>query len=226
MIIPVVTCKGRLQHLTQTLPLLVEQFERTVVVDYSCPDRSGKYAAELPGVCVETVQGAQWFHKTHALNLGADRAIDEGATSLLFIDADTKPILGLRSLLESIPDNMMGITGPKTFAHSSLIGLLLVSVHKFQTVNGFDETYIGWGYEDQDMRLRLYCDARCKPYHIPEYYFESIRHENTLRSEYQQQTLIDGAKRNQRLYRTALRERISSNPDFWCDELKQCLPYR
>lgn len=222
LIVPVVTCKGRLQHLAKTLPVLREQFEQIVVVDYSCPDRCGVFAATVPGVSVELVTGKEHFHKTHALNIGARSAIDGGATRLLFIDADTIIRPRLRELVESIPLHSMGITGPKEFAHTSLLGFLLVSVGGYMAVNGFDERYIGWGYEDQDMRLRLYCDAGCKPYHIPESYFESIVHDNTLRGEFQLGDLKESARRNQRLYRDALRARL----DHWSTELKECLPYK
>ncbi len=222
MIIPIVTCKGRLQHLTQTLPLLVEQFDKVVLVDYDCPDKCGMYAGQISRVLVEYVVGAKLFHKTHALNIGAERAMAEGATRLLFIDADTQVTSGLWAMIHQIPSDRMIITGPKTFGHTSLLGFLGVSVDNFCKVEGFNERYIGWGYEDQDMRLRLYCDAGCKPHHIPEHHFVAIRHNNSLRHQFQTEGLKESALRNQTLYRHALRARLS----HWSTELKECLPYK
>lgn len=34
-------------------------------------------------------------------------------------------------------------------------GLLLVTREAWQTVGGYDESFIGWGYEDSDFNLRL-----------------------------------------------------------------------
>lgn len=221
MIIVITTCKGRLDHLKLSLPRFTEQFEKTVVVDYSCPDGTKDYAAEVPKTYIEYVR-ATGFHKTHALNVGAERAIAEGATRLCFLDADTLIHPGLRGLLDGLPENSMAITGPKTFRYSALLGFLCVSVKAYLTVQGYDEKFKGWGYEDLDMRLRLYCDAGCNPAHIPEEYFYAIKHGTDRRTEYQPDGLIEGAKRNQSIYKASLRSRLH----HWSTELKECLPYR
>jgi hypothetical protein len=56
----VVTCKGRLHHLRQSLPLLASQPDcECVVVDYDCPDQTHLWVAEhFPAVRVVRVSDA------------------------------------------------------------------------------------------------------------------------------------------------------------------------
>src|SRR5262245_41343728 len=78
---------GRLSFLQQTLGRMVNQPDsRTVVVDYSCPDRTGDWVeSNYPDVAVVRMPGHSTFQPAVARNAGA-RA--DGTTWLCFIDAD------------------------------------------------------------------------------------------------------------------------------------------
>jgi glycosyltransferase involved in cell wall biosynthesis len=83
----VVTCKGRLHHLRQTLPALVTQTgAECVVVDYDCPDHAYLWVSEhFPNVRIARVLDAPTFNLSRARNIGAMVA---KAPWLCFIDAD------------------------------------------------------------------------------------------------------------------------------------------
>ena len=69
----VTTCKGRLDHLKQTLPLMAAvEDARCVVVDYGCPQGSGRWVQEhFPQVQVEFVTDDDEFCLARARNIGA-----------------------------------------------------------------------------------------------------------------------------------------------------------
>src|SRR5262245_62089015 len=83
----VVTCMGRLAHLQQTLPRLVEYEDcECVVVDYSCPERSGEWVEQnYPRVTVARVPGQKGFSKSIAINRGVEEA---SAPWICLTDAD------------------------------------------------------------------------------------------------------------------------------------------
>src|SRR5262249_21189057 len=83
----IISCMGRLADLHQTLGRFVAQPDCScVVVDYSCPERSGEWvAANYPSVRVVRVEGRAEFQRAEACNLGAAAA---DAHWLCFTDAD------------------------------------------------------------------------------------------------------------------------------------------
>lgn len=227
MLALVTTCKGRLSHLKESLPFFVSQFPRVVVVDWDCPDGTtewllhGGWGINNP-LChrasVLSYVNEPVFHKTAALNEGASYAIERGATRLVFADADMIIPDTLGRYLEDVAEQDMVLTGP----HHAKIGFLSVSVERFKQVNGYDELYQGWGYEDLDMRLRLYCDASCTPRWLPQDAFRSIPHKTAERVRFQDGSIQESAARNRKLYQEALRKRLQ----YWSQDLKDCLPYQ
>ncbi len=89
----VVTCKGRLQHLQKTLPLLLEQhypasFE-VVVVDYGDPDASFEWCVGLAHprlIPLRILDNTELFNLSRARNCGANF---RPADLFLFADADS-----------------------------------------------------------------------------------------------------------------------------------------
>jgi hypothetical protein len=86
------SCMGRLEHLKRTLPLsLSHECAEVLLVDYSCPDRSGDWAEKTFSVEIETgrlrvfrVNGRTEYHHAHARNVSHVRAGGE-----VLINADT-----------------------------------------------------------------------------------------------------------------------------------------
>lgn len=177
----VVTCMGRLSHLQATLPAFPKP---CVVVDYSCPDRSGDWSEGQPGVTVVRVPGQAYFHKTLALNAGIADALAKGAEYLCFLDADT--LVDPRFLPEVLPRLKPGHCLIAPSGSDQLVGVLVAHREDIARSGGFDESYKGWGVEDLDMRLRLRVLAGCSFERLPDGLLSSIKHTDALRtSNYQ-----------------------------------------
>jgi hypothetical protein len=190
MIVPIVTCMGRLAYLRQTLPLIIEEFGRAVLVDWSCPQRSGQWARTTlgPDVEVVSVPGQTRFHKTRALNAGAHRAATLGAQWLFFLDADTVIAAGLGVACQRFAcRGQFGVgdrvwPGPQSIPE--LTGVLLVGRADFDRVGGYDEAFRDYGHEDLEMRCRLRLLGGLRAVDLPANHFAAVHHGNALRSQF------------------------------------------
>ena len=149
----VTTCKGRLDNLKQTLPTFLAQTgAEVVVVDYDCPDGTGRYIAEhYPQVRVLSVRDKPKFNSSHARNLGASEATGD---YLVFLDADM--MIG-PGFVEFLAQNMKGRSFG-TFGlgvANSARGGCVVERALFNAIGGYDEILEGYGGEDLDLYTRL-----------------------------------------------------------------------
>lgn len=206
MLMIVTPCKGRLAHVRQTAPENAPQADRYVFVDYDCPERSGRWVAtHVPNSLVVPVTNAPEFSKTRAHNAGARAAIDAGATWLVFADADT--IMGpgtIEWIYSRLQRGRFIIAGRE---HRDLTGLLALHVRDFVDVNGFDETFRGWGAEDLDMRLRLRLALGLDYSHVPPGYLVPIEHDDSLRTAHyaDRNRQATNARNMARVFETVLR---------------------
>lgn len=149
----IVTCKGRLAHLRQTLPALARALPgaQVILVDYDCPERCGDWAeANVPGVTVVRVQDRPTFNIAKARNLGAAAST---APWLLFTDADvlfTAPIW--HALASRLQAGTYLLTDPRP---PILFGTVVMARADFEAVGGYDEVFEGWGTEDTELLHRL-----------------------------------------------------------------------
>jgi len=84
----ITTCKGRLEHLKQTLPaMLAQKDSEVIVVDYSCPHGTAEYVREnYPDAKVVRLENLKGFSNWRGRNAGAEQAKGD---MLIFCDADT-----------------------------------------------------------------------------------------------------------------------------------------
>lgn len=145
----IVTAKARLDHLQATLPSLLRQPDyQVIVVDYDCPqDTKAWVGRHHPEVRVVHVQPRPEFNASEARNRGALAATTEW---LCFMDADVVVApnfhKGVRPLLDTPCFVRFGRLTP---------GLSLCRREDFVSIGGFDETFRGWGCEDDDFLTRL-----------------------------------------------------------------------
>lgn len=181
----VTTCKGRLHHLKQTLPLLVAaQPDEIVVVDYGCPDGTAAWVREnYPEVKVVVVDDDPVFSRARALNIGAEAT---AASWLCFIDADIRidPSWGgwLQENLQSAhyyrAAKVGGVRNPETW------GTFVCQRDAFLKAGGYDEAYRGWGGEDDDLYYRLGALAGQQESSYPDRFVDPISHGDEERTKF------------------------------------------
>lgn len=148
----VTTCKGRLHHLQESLPRMVAQSDTAcIVVDYGCPDGTSVWVRKNhPEVKVVHVTGAKDFNVCKARNIGAAAV---NTPWICFVDADSL-------LAPDFIQNVLPQLRERTFYLTDsfvpeLVGLVICSAKDFAAIGGFDETFCGWGCEDDDLYIRL-----------------------------------------------------------------------
>lgn len=177
MLTAVTTCMGRRDHLETTLPLMLSEFERVIVVDWSCPQESGKWA-EAEGAEVVYKMGMRYFNAGRARNLGA---LNVESNSICFLDADTMVFPGLRKEVESLLDDKTMVVSALVGGYDvpTLCGFLAVDTDNFWSVGGY---YEGEGYSNEDMflRCRLWAEMGLKTDRVS--LLGAIQHGNAVRA--------------------------------------------
>jgi GT2 family glycosyltransferase len=149
----ITTCKGRLDHLKQTLPQFAKQSDaEAIVVDYSCPQGSGDWVRKnFPQVKVVEVRGEAYFRANHARNCGAAQA---SSPYLIFLDADTLVADDFITRIEHalVPNSFLRI---RYRLGNDLNGACVVPAEAFRTCGGYDDVIEGYGGEEQELYWRL-----------------------------------------------------------------------
>lgn len=174
----VTSCCGRLPFLQQALPSwLYDAPSPIVVVDYSCPDGSGDWA-ESVGAWVVRVHGRKFFSRAAALNAGI-AAVDTRFT--LVCDADTVWKPGLSAAVsQNLSPGSMTIVEPAA-GQRDLNGFLVAETAALQKTP-YDEGYVGWGFEDIDLRLELYAAGVRTVHLLPASLLEPLPHSDEIRT--------------------------------------------
>ena len=195
MITAVTTCMGRLEHLQTTLPLMLEEFERVIVVDWSCPQKSGNWA-EDQGAQVIRRTGEQYWNASKARNIGA-RAVE--SRSVCFLDADTLVMPGLRGEIESklnLSTMILASRRANGIDIHDLGGFLAVDIGHFWGVKGYNENLTVYALEDSYLRAQLCLERGLKVARVSPGIIAAIRHSNELRGRYESEPIEVAAKRN------------------------------
>lgn len=194
----ITTCKGRLEHLKQSLPRMVVQGNdiEVIVVDYDCPDGTAVWVEEhYPQVRVVKITDAPAFNLSRARNRGAAEAAGEW---LLFIDADTL-----------IPPDFVSRVYSTLRAgnyyhphrrHFNTAGTFICARADFLVLEGYDEALRTWGGEDRDIYYRLeHFLNRANP-GFPGEWLIPILHSDADRVRFSEATDIAASQRANRLY--------------------------
>jgi|SRR5215472_2099048 len=192
------TCKGRADHIRQTLPANLDSNTipdvKFVLLNYSSPDgleeyiRLNHWRDIADGrLAFYTYPTTGPFRMAHAKNMAHRLAIMEGADVLVNLDADnyTGP-----SFDKYIAERMRR---PERFMFAQMIRGVLprgisgrIAVHKtaFLKAGGYDEKYETWAPDDKDFNARLQ-RLGYEPQKIENEYLLAINHNDKKRfSEY------------------------------------------
>jgi glycosyltransferase involved in cell wall biosynthesis len=191
----ITTCKGRLHHLQETLPLVTKlPAISLVVVDYGCPDHAAEWVAStFPGVRVVKVE-ADYFNVARARNLGAEATDTEW---LGFFDADIKIAPELfEQMLPGLNPGMFYLPAPM---NRNCMGSCIVSRQAFEKVGGYDEAIDGWGGEDRDFYTMLGLNGY-RQGGFPGEMLQPIRHSDAERMRFRPSKGMDRSMRLANLY--------------------------
>lgn len=163
----IIPCKGRTADLQKTLPYWLAQDRpphEIIVVDYSCPEHCGEWAEWFSGsrVIVHRVFFQPRWNAAHARNCGA--RVTTGS-HYVFADADFFPPFDQIHRLERMIERgselvICGDVGPA--GELLAVGQCCVASSAYYRVNGYDEAFTGYGFEDVDFYSRVYrSGAKC-----------------------------------------------------------------
>lgn len=175
--------------------MMLEEFDRVVVVDWSCPQKSGEFAASL-GASVHYKYGQKHFARGGSKNYGAQMVVTE---YVAFVDADTMCMPGVGEELQSLLDSdSMVVTArtPAGYDVENLFGFVACPLSDFWSVGGYDESYHGWGHEDSQLRGKLFLEARLNVKRLSGMALGAIAHPNELRDEFHEKTIQETSNVN------------------------------
>ena len=154
-----------------------------VLVDASCPDGSGNWARTLNNRRLTVLYKAVPHWNLAAVrNAGAKLAIKNGATHLIFLDADTIVQERFWSVIESkLDQDLFLIMLPSCIP--DLMGFIAVPTERFVQVGGYDPQFKEYGHEDLDLRLRLYLKTG-RFGNLEDGLLSAISHDDTLRVQF------------------------------------------
>jgi glycosyltransferase involved in cell wall biosynthesis len=199
LVTAITTCKGRLEHLKQTLPaLMAAPGLEVVVVDYDCPDHAGDWVrGAWPQAKVVSVSDRPWYNRSDANNRGAAAASGDW---LFFADADVRIADGfMQSVQDLLRPGCFLLADPRP---AELWGALFVSRRDFEAIGGFDEAMKGYGSEDVDLLARLMM-AGVQEARFPSRGFGMIQHDQAMRTRFHQLDDIALSGSINGFYRTA-----------------------
>lgn len=179
----ITTCKNRLSHIQETMPLLVAEAanEEIVFVDYGCSQGSGDWVREhYPKVKVFLVNDDPGFCAARARNMGASVA---DTPWLFFIDGDIKVKPGfVKWIKKNAKKDSYYRASPSVnnLLDVETWGSCLCMRKDHKSIDGYDEAFRGWGGEDNDLYARLSL-AGINQNFYPGSFVEAISHDDQLR---------------------------------------------
>ena len=155
----IITCKGRLEHLKESLPkVCAAGFDEVIVVDFDCPQSTADWCrANYPKAKAIKVSNQPEFNLAKARNIGARNALSNW---LCFLDADVLIKNHFTSSFRNKIRNGNFYPLSHFLRHDSknffgLAGTVVCEYSAFSSVGGYDEVMTDYSWEDTDFYQRL-----------------------------------------------------------------------
>lgn len=193
------TCKGRAQHIQRTLPgNLADNIDypncKFVLLDYNSGDHLLEYVKreharqiESGRLVVYSYREPGPFRMAHAKNMAHRLGIIEGGDILVNMDADNYSCPGfawwiVEQLITDLELFFLWVFAKSVIgrARQGLAGRIVLSRNAFLKVGGYDERYIEWAPEDEDLKVRLR-RIGCEGIRIEDRFLYVIPHKDGLR---------------------------------------------
>ena len=198
MLPAVTSCVGRRSHFECTLPFMLAEFDHVIVVDWSCPEESGKWA-EKEGAEVVYKKDQKLFSACKARNLGARHV---KSRSVCFVDADVMVMPGCKAEIERLLNLSTMVIAPRDSQNKDvhcLSGFIALDIGQFWGVGGYDESLKGYALEDAHLRARLLFERGILPKRLSPTALAVLRHSNEMRGRYFDEKIEVSANRNYKL---------------------------
>ena len=172
-----------------TLPFMLEEFGSVIVVDWSCPDKSGEFAESL-GAKVVWQPNEQYWNAAKAQNLGSKLV---NTQYVCFIDADTLLFAGAGDYTRRLVDEATMVLSPSQDGaeEPNLGGFIAVEVENFRSVGGYDESFYGWSCQDLMLRAKLRVELGLKAARLPLHCIGAIQHPNEMRQAQVKEPMVE-----------------------------------
>lgn len=201
---------GRLHHLRQTLPINLAQNSSPeiefVLLDYHSPDGLGawiqqRFAREIAAgrLVYYRTEEPRYYHSAHAKNVVHRLARGD---ILCNLDADNYLVAGfsnfLLGLFQQEPNSVT--RGAEV---SGFVGRVALTKAAFLRLRGYDETFIGYGYDDRDFVARAVASGMALTV-LPAKFARLIGHSRAERLARMPPQLSYGSDRNRVLSQASL----------------------
>ena len=199
MVVFCITCKGRSQHIKQTLPKNLADNEdfpdcKFVLLNYGSPDDLVRYvmmehrsAIGSGRLVLYLYPDTGAFRMAHAKNMAHRLGILEGADVLVNLDADNFTGPGFAEYVAKQFEReriflWSGIVKGRGKRFRGTSGRIACTKKAFECAGGYDEQYQHWGPDDKDFNARL-AMLGYEPCEIREEFLEAVPHTDGKRFE-------------------------------------------
>ena len=198
MIAFVMTCKGRLQHVQETLPRNLANnpgpLSKFIMLDYNSQDGLVEYLQQCHmedihngKLVVYSFPEPQVFNMTHAKNMAHRLGIREGAEIICNLDADNFTGEHFDAYIAGAfagRSDMFLWAKMFTFENGKrprgISGRIVVTAKAFLKTGGYDERFATWHHDDKDFNTRLR-RLGYEAIEIEQRYLDVILHTNRMR---------------------------------------------
>lgn len=193
-----ITCMNRASHIKKTLAKNIKNNAEYpnlefVLLDYNSSDdlqefifKNFKNELNSGRLVYYQTKKPKYFHMANAKNIAHNLATGDIVCNLDADNYTNKDFAFYINISMQKDTNIIGLH-QKNVAYipaqiSDCGGRIFLTKENFLKLGGYNEEFIGWGYEDHDFRLKAF-DMGLKIEDIPRGFLKSISHDNIMRTK-------------------------------------------